>query len=79
MKSHNRDLLVLYKFSINKQTIDETVECLHTILKKVECNEVFCIAHELVTRSKITQKPKEILKAIALKNLKPFYFLINKN
>lgn len=79
MESHNRDLLVLYKSNIDKQTIDEAVECLHNILKNVECNEVFCAVHELVTRTKITQKPKEILKAIVLHQLKPFHFLINRN
>jgi hypothetical protein len=55
------------------------VECLHQILLQVECEEVFCLAHELVTRSKITSKPGAIRKATAKANLKPFHFLLNKN
>jgi hypothetical protein len=46
---------------------------------QVENNEVFCAAHELVRRNRITAKKKRILKAAADFELKPFYFLINKN
>jgi hypothetical protein len=46
---------------------------------KVEHNEVFCTAHELVARNRITSRKKRILKAAAAFELKPFYFLINKN
>ena len=46
---------------------------------QVENNETFCAAHELVARNRITSKKKRILKASAAYELKPFYFLINKN
>ena len=77
MKDH--DLLVLVRTNSTQQSLEEAVECLHKILLRVECTEVFCHAHELVKRNKITQKVKPILKAISREELKPFYFLINKN
>jgi hypothetical protein len=79
MKNHNRDLLLLYKASVNQEAIEKAVESLHRILLSVECNEVFCNSHELVKRTYITRKHKTILKAIIMPELKPFYFLINKN
>lgn len=80
MKNYNRDLLLLYKEeAYNDDLLQKEVECLHVILMRVECNDVFCVAHELVTRNQITQKAKKIIKAIAGPELKPFHFLINKN
>lgn len=75
----DRDLLVLVRTNSTQQSLEEAVECLHKILLRVECAEVFCHAHELVKRNKITSKVKTILKAISREELKPFYFLINKN
>jgi hypothetical protein len=77
MKDH--DLLVLLNTNTNQQSLEETVECLHKILLNVECDDVFCEAHELVMRTKITTKTKKILKAASFEHLKPFYFLLNKN
>lgn len=80
MKNYNRDLLLLYKEEVyNDDLIQNEVECLHRILMTVELNDVFCKAHELVTRYKITRKAKAILKAVEWPELKPFNFLINKN
>ncbi len=80
MKNYNRDLLLLYKEeAYNDDLLQKEVECLHEILMKVESNDVFCRAHELVTRRIVTQKVKAIVKAISWPELKPFHFLINKN
>jgi len=80
MKNYNRDLLVLYKADVySDDLLQHQVECLHQILINVENDAIFCNAHELVTRTKITSKKKPILKAVAEAELKPFYFLINKN
>jgi len=80
MKNYNRDLLLLYKADVySEDLLQYEVECLHRMLHGVESNEVFCEAHELATRSKITAKPKAILKATRQAVLRPFYFLINKN
>lgn len=79
MKNHNRDLLVLFKAQNNKESFEETVECLHRMLRNVECHDVFCQAHELAKRTFISRKRSAILNAIELPELKPFHFLINKN
>ena len=80
MKMPTRDLLVLLKNEFMSQgAIDHEVECLNDILRIVESDDKFCIAHELVTRNRITSRSKKILKAIRYVELKPFSFLINKN
>ncbi len=79
MKSQNRDLLVLFKEKVNQQAFEQQVACLHQLLVQTECNDAFCVAHELVARIKITSKRNILLKAAAQAELKPFYFLINKN
>lgn len=80
MKNYNRELLVLYKDEVyNEDLLKNEVENLHQLLLLAEKDDVFCVAHELVSRNKITSKAKDILKATADVQLKPFYFLINKN
>ena len=79
MKNHNRDLLVLYKSRMGEESLEATGECLHQILRQVECLNVFCQVHELAKRTRITQKRSSLLRAIEFAELKPFNFLINKN
>jgi hypothetical protein len=80
MKHYDRDLLVLYKAEIyNDDLLEQEVECLHRILLKVEGSDVFCGAHELVTRNKISSRARSILKAVRHLRLRPFHFLINRN
>jgi len=80
MKNYDRDLLVLYKADVfNEDLLQREVEHLHQVLLKVERSDIFCLSHELVTRHKITQKVKAILRATRNVSLKPFQFLINKN
>ena len=80
MENRNRDLLVLLKTtSLSGEAFEKHIECLHNILLQVEHDNAFCQAHELVTRNSITDRRKKILKAIQNVELKPFYFLINKN
>ena len=80
MKMPTRDLLVLLKNEfMSQRALDHEVECLNDILRTAESDEQFCVAHELVNRNRITDKPKRILKAIRYSELRPFRFLINKN
>ena len=80
MKNYDRDLLVLYKADVyNEDLLQKEVENLHQILLRVERSDIFCRAHELVTRNKITQKARSILKATRHFRLRPFQFLVNKN
>lgn len=80
MKNYNRDLLLLYRTEVyDEDLLQHQVDCLHKLLRGVEREEVFCKAHELVKRSYITSRSGAILKAASQQDLKPFYFLINKN
>ena len=80
MKMPTRDLLVLLKNEfMSQRALDHEVECLNDILRTAESDQQFCIAHELVNRNRITDKPRKILKAIRYSELKAFRFLINKN
>ena len=80
MKNYDRDLLVLYKADVyNEDLLQREVETLHQILLKVERSNIFCSAHELVTRNRITQRTRRILSATRHLKLRPFQFLINKN
>lgn len=80
MENGKRDLLVLLKMnSLDQTALNHEVESLHNLLLTVERNDVFCLAHELVTRFHISHKPKKILRAISFMQLRPFEFLINKN
>ena len=64
---------------MSQQALDHEVECLHHLLRGAESDEQFCKAHELVDRNRITQRVNRIIKAIKVKELKPFQFLLNKN
>jgi hypothetical protein len=80
MHNRNRDLLILLKAtSYSEAAFNKHLNELHQVLVRVERNDVFCVAHELVTRNQITSKKSKLLRAIAKAELKPFYFLINKN
>ena len=80
MKNYDRDLLLMYKADWHDEDLlQHEVECLHSILLKVERNEIFCTANELATRYRITRKSKSILKAASKMQLQPFHFLINRN
>lgn len=80
MTNRNRDLLLLMKAtSISDEAFEKHVESLHKVLLQAEGTDAFCKAHELATRTRITQKRLRIIRAIASAELKPFHFLIPKN
>jgi hypothetical protein len=80
MINRNRDLLLLIKApAASEEAFEKHVEALHKVLLRVESIEAFCTAHELATRTRITQKRARITRAIAIPELKPFHFQISKN
>jgi len=80
MKRANRDLLVLLKnHAMSEDAIEQEVECLNLMLQAVESPDEFCNAHELVRRNRITSKKKWLIRASHQYELRPFWFLINKN
>jgi len=80
MTNRNRDLLLLMKtHSASAEAFEKHVEALHNVLLRVEGPDAFCNAHELATRTCITQKKRKIVRAISRAELKPFHFLLAKN
>lgn len=80
MSTPRRDILVVVKNQfLSERAIEQEVACLHEILHFAESHEQFCLAHELVDRTRITQRAKKILKESRYFKLRPFRFLINKN
>ncbi|MBX2924920.1 MAG: hypothetical protein KF746_22155 [Chitinophagaceae bacterium] len=82
MKTSNRDLLVLLKDeSMSNQAIEHEVEQLNEILFYVESAENFCTANELIdmNRYKILQDQKSLVQVMHQEELKPFFFISNKN
>lgn len=80
MKNYNRELLVLYKEElIDESLLQHEVENLNQLLVHTERFEMFCLAHELLNRNRITRKTSAISKAVQETSLKPFQFLINRN
>ncbi|MGN6438145.1 MAG: hypothetical protein ACTHMM_16515 [Agriterribacter sp.] len=82
MKTSNRDLLVLLKDeSMSNQAIEHEVEQLNEMLFHAESTENFCTANELIdlNRYKIVQDQKSLVQVMHQNELKPFFFLCNKN
>ena len=80
MAKFNRDIIILVKDDAARdEQIEAEVKKLHEMIASVENRDVFCNAHELVARNKITRKKFRIMDAVSTATLRPFYFLINKN
>lgn len=80
MQPFDRNLMVLLRTEfMSEQAIEQEVENLHNLLIETEVPEIFCDAHELVTRNYISNNPNRILMASLEPNLKAFHFLLNKN
>lgn len=75
-----RDLLVLLRTELmSEDEIRHEISFINQLLYQAESHQVFCKAHELAERTRITQRAHRILRASRLQILRPFCFLINKN
>jgi hypothetical protein len=82
MKPSNRDLLVLVKDdSMNQSQIELELEKLNSLLFQLETVDSFCTAHEIfdITKHKVVDNRKKIVRMIHQPELKPFQFICNKN
>ena len=80
MAGPRRDIMVLLKDELmHPGAIENTVECLNTILFKTESPDQFCRTHELVVRNRITSNPDRMLKLLYKAEPGAFRFLICKN
>jgi hypothetical protein len=75
-----RDILVLLRHEfLSPQEYEHEVECINSLLCRVETWQQFCISFELVNRNRITSRVKKLWSVFNKKELKPFRFLICKN
>lgn len=80
MKNLNRDIMMLLRTEfMTEREIEQEVEQLNMLLHRAETPSNFCISHELVQRNDITCKKEKLLQVFHQPELKPFWFLINKN
>ena len=82
MKTPNREreLVLLSKTALmSEKALERELISLEALFLYAESEIAFCQTHELITRNRITSK-KERLKIIYYNHqLKPFWFLMNKN
>lgn len=74
MRPNNRDLFVK-----SESVSEKELNALYSLLQSLETLDIFCQAHELVDRNRITSKKNKIWKESRYYTLRPFRFLINKN
>jgi len=82
MKACNRDLLVLVKDEqMNEKSMERELEQLNDLLFRFETMDSFCAAHEIfdINRHKTLCRRDNIQRIIREKELRPFYFICNKN
>lgn len=80
MKSPNREMVLLLKNGeMDKLAIEKELVCIDELLRNVESPDQFCLTHELVDRTSITNNKKKLIKSFNEQELKPFSFFICKN
>jgi hypothetical protein len=82
MKACNRDLLVLVKDEhMNEKSMERELEQLNDLLFRFETIDSFCVAHEIfdINRHKTLDKRDNVQRIIREKELRPFFFICNKN
>ena len=82
MKACNRDLLVLVKDEhMNEKSMERELEQLNDPFFHFETIETFCCAHEVfdANRRKTLHKRDSIQRIVRQRDLKPFFFICNKN
>lgn len=80
MNERKRDIILLVKDTMfNPAVLDREVRHIHEMVGDIETDDNFCRTHELLQRNRITSKRGKIIKALQEKELKPFWFFMNKN
>lgn len=78
--NRNRELVLLLKTGqMNEKALEKELNSLELLLHHIESPDFFCKTHELVERNCITSKEAKLINSYYQQELKPFWFLINKN
>ena len=82
MKTPNREreLVLLSKTALmSEKALEKELISLEELFQYAESETAFCQTHELVQRNKITSKKAKLINLYYDHQLKPFWFLVNKN
>jgi hypothetical protein len=82
MKTPNREreLVLLSKTAqMSEKALEKELINLEHLFLYAESETAFCQTHELVLRNHITSKRSRLIKVYHSHQLKPFWFLMNKN
>ena len=82
MKTPNREreLVLLSKTAqMSEKALEKELINLEHLFLYAESETAFCQTHELVLRNHITAKRSRLIKVYHSHQLKPFWFLMNKN
>jgi hypothetical protein len=82
MKTPNREreLVLLSKTALmSEKALEKELISLEQIFLYAESETAFCQTHELVQRNRITSKKTRLTVIFYKHQLKPFWFLVNKN
>ena len=82
MKTPNREreLVLLLKTALmSEKALEKELTSLEQLFLYAESEKAFCQTHELVLRNRITSKKAKLTVLFYDHQLKPFWFLLNKN
>ena len=82
MKTPNREreLVLLLKTALmSEKALEKELISLEHLFLYAESAIAFCQTHELVLRNHITSKRSKLINVFYEHQLKPFWFLVNKN
>ena len=82
MKTPNREreLVLLSKTAMmSEKALEKELISLEELFQYAESEAAFCKTHELVHRNKISSKKERLINIYYQHQLKPFWFLLNKN
>jgi len=82
MKTPNREreLVLLSKTALmSEKALEKELISLEQLFLFAESETAFCQTHELVQRNRITSKKARLTIIFYNNQLKPFWFLVNKN
>jgi hypothetical protein len=64
---------------MSEKALEKELISLEELFLYAESEAAFCQTHELVLRNRITSKKAKLINLYYDHNLKPFWFLVNKN
>ncbi|HKC37824.1 MAG TPA: hypothetical protein VKB95_17225 [Chitinophagaceae bacterium] len=82
MKTPNREreLVLLLKTALmSEKALEKELISLEHLFLYAESGTAFCQTHELVLRNRITSQRSKLINVYYDHQLKPFWFLVNKN